>query len=95
MKIFKMMIFIVSFFFANYIFCMNRKHLLVMLLMLEFMILNLLIILFYYLNFMNYDYYFFMMFIVLMVCEGVLGISILVNMVRMYGNDYFQIFNFF
>nr|YP_010586013.1 NADH dehydrogenase subunit 4L [Anisocentropus kawamurai]UZZ43749.1 NADH dehydrogenase subunit 4L [Anisocentropus kawamurai] len=95
MKIFKLMIYMFSFFLADYIFCLNRKHLLIMLLMMEFMVLNLMVILFYYLSNLNYDFYFFMMFMVIMVCEGVLGIAIMVNMVRIYGNDYFQIFNFF
>lgn len=37
------------------------------------------------------DYYFLILFLVVSVCEGVLGLSILVYMIRFNGNDYFYI----
>nr|WKU84156.1 NADH dehydrogenase subunit 4L [Serichlamys sp. ECU1] len=75
------------------VFISNRKHLLSMLLSLEFIVLSLYYILFIYLLMMNYELYFSMIFLTFSVCEGVLGISILVSMIRMYGNDYFQSFS--
>nr|WKU84186.1 NADH dehydrogenase subunit 4L [Stipomorpha sp.] len=75
------------------VFVFNSKHLLVMLLSLEFMVLFLYLMLFYYLIFMSYEMYFLMIFLTFSVCEGALGLSILVSMIRMYGNDYFQSFS--
>nr|YP_010895245.1 NADH dehydrogenase subunit 4L [Psilota anthracina]WJW73810.1 NADH dehydrogenase subunit 4L [Psilota anthracina] len=76
-----------------FIFISNRKHLLSMLLSLEYIVLSLFYLLFIYLNMMNYENYFSMVFMTFSVCEGVLGLSILVSMIRSYGNDYFQSFN--
>nr|YP_010610976.1 NADH dehydrogenase subunit 4L [Rhingia campestris]YP_010610989.1 NADH dehydrogenase subunit 4L [Rhingia xanthopoda]WAP91810.1 NADH dehydrogenase subunit 4L [Rhingia campestris]WAP91823.1 NADH dehydrogenase subunit 4L [Rhingia xanthopoda] len=75
------------------IFISNRKHLLSMLLSLEYIVLSLFYMLFIYLNMLNYENYFSMVFMTFSVCEGVLGLSILVSMIRSYGNDYFQSFN--
>nr|WKU84037.1 NADH dehydrogenase subunit 4L [Ocyptamus dimidiatus] len=75
------------------IFISNRKHLLSMLLSLEYIVLSLFYMLFIYLNMMNFENYFIIVFLTFSVCEGVLGLSILVSMIRMYGNDYFQSFN--
>nr|YP_005255133.1 NADH dehydrogenase subunit 4L [Fergusonina taylori]ADY86000.1 NADH dehydrogenase subunit 4L [Fergusonina taylori] len=72
-----------------------RKHLLSMLLSLEFIVLNLFVFLFYFLSYMNYEFYFTMMFLTFSVCEGALGLSILVSMIRVHGNDYFQSFSIF
>nr|YP_010895128.1 NADH dehydrogenase subunit 4L [Ocyptamus norina]YP_010895323.1 NADH dehydrogenase subunit 4L [Victoriana melanorrhina]WJW73654.1 NADH dehydrogenase subunit 4L [Ocyptamus norina]WJW73914.1 NADH dehydrogenase subunit 4L [Victoriana melanorrhina] len=76
-----------------FIFISNRKHLLSMLLSLEYIVLSLFYLLFIYLNMMNFENYFSMIFMTFSVCEGVLGLSVLVSMIRMYGNDYFQSFN--
>uniref|UniRef100_A0AAU7YTQ8 NADH-ubiquinone oxidoreductase chain 4L n=1 Tax=Cheilosia bombiformis TaxID=3103807 RepID=A0AAU7YTQ8_9MUSC len=76
-----------------FIFISNRKHLLSMLLSLEYIVLSLFYLLFIYLNMLNYESYFSMVFMTFSVCEGVLGLSILVSMIRTYGNDYFQSFN--
>jgi NADH:ubiquinone oxidoreductase subunit K len=38
----------------------------------------------------NCELYFVMFFLVFSVCEGALGLSILVSMIRGFGNDYFQ-----
>nr|AFK30668.1 NADH dehydrogenase subunit 4L [Drosophila albomicans] len=86
---FSMILFILSLF----CFVSNRKHLLSMLLSLEFIVLILFFMLFIYLNLMNYENYFSMMFLTFSVCEGALGLSILVSMIRTHGNDYFQSFS--
>nr|YP_009663899.1 NADH dehydrogenase subunit 4L [Hydrotaea spinigera]QCW07932.1 NADH dehydrogenase subunit 4L [Hydrotaea spinigera]QFI35699.1 NADH dehydrogenase subunit 4L [Hydrotaea spinigera] len=74
-------------------FVSNRKHLLSMLLSLEYIVLSLFLLLFIYLNMMNFENFFSMMFLTFSVCEGALGLSILVSMIRTHGNDYFQSFN--
>nr|ASM82783.1 NADH dehydrogenase subunit 4L [Neopanorpa chelata] len=76
-----------------FVFSSKRKHLLVTLLSLEFIVLSLFMILFLYLNYYNYETYFSMVFLVFSVCEGALGLSILVSMIRTHGNDFFQSFS--
>nr|YP_006503866.1 NADH dehydrogenase subunit 4L [Elodia flavipalpis]AFA46596.1 NADH dehydrogenase subunit 4L [Elodia flavipalpis] len=83
----------ILFFMGIFSFVFNRKHLLSMLLSLEYIVLSLFLLLFIYLNMMNFENYFSMMFLVFSVCEGALGLSILVSMIRTHGNDYFQSFN--
>jgi NADH-ubiquinone oxidoreductase chain 4L len=75
-------------------FIFSYKHLLNILLSLEFIVLRLFIFLFFYLNFFNFEQYFRMYFLVFSVCEGVLGLSILVSIIRSHGNDYFLNFSF-
>nr|ALO70338.1 NADH deshydrogenase subunit 4L [Atheta sp. 2 EF-2015] len=75
------------------VFCMKRKHLLLMLLSLEFIILSLYFNMFIYLSSFNFEYYFCMIFLTMSVCEGALGLSILVSLIRTHGNDYFQTFS--
>nr|YP_010032844.1 NADH dehydrogenase subunit 4L [Parastratiosphecomyia szechuanensis]QOW38329.1 NADH dehydrogenase subunit 4L [Parastratiosphecomyia szechuanensis] len=74
-------------------FVSNRKHLLSMLLSLEFIVLSLFLMVFIYLDFMSNEMYFSMMFLVFSVCEGALGLSMLVSIIRSHGNDYFISFN--
>nr|YP_010511703.1 NADH dehydrogenase subunit 4L [Palaeoagraecia brunnea]UXL83027.1 NADH dehydrogenase subunit 4L [Palaeoagraecia brunnea] len=74
-------------------FCSNRKHLLVMLLALEFIVLGLFYILFLFFNFFEVELYFSMVFLTFSVCEGALGLSVLVSMIRTHGNDFFQTFS--
>nr|AML26577.1 NADH dehydrogenase subunit 4L [Staphylinidae sp. BMNH 1274705] len=74
-------------------FCINRKHFLLMLLSLEFIILSLYLNMMIYLFMYSFEYYFSMIFLTMSVCEGALGLSILVSMIRSYGNDYFKSFN--
>nr|YP_009738149.1 NADH dehydrogenase subunit 4L [Cephalopina titillator]QIB71455.1 NADH dehydrogenase subunit 4L [Cephalopina titillator] len=83
----------ILFFFGVFSFVLNRKHLLSMLLSLEFVVLILFLLLFMYLNLMNYELYFSMMYLIFSVCEGALGLSILVSSIRTHGNDYFQSFS--
>nr|YP_010138715.1 NADH dehydrogenase subunit 4L [Compsilura concinnata]QQJ94225.1 NADH dehydrogenase subunit 4L [Compsilura concinnata] len=83
----------ILFFMGVFIFVSNRKHLLTMLLSLEYIVLSLFLLLFIYLNMFNFNNFFCMIFLIFSVCEGVLGLSILVSMIRTHGNDYFQSFN--
>nr|AMW67978.1 NADH dehydrogenase subunit 4L [Balmes birmanus] len=72
---------------------LKRKHLLSTLLSLEFIVLSLFYMLVFYLMNYNYEYFFSMIFLTFSVCEGALGLSILVSMIRTHGNDYFQSFS--
>nr|YP_009743897.1 NADH dehydrogenase subunit 4L [Leucophlebia lineata]QIE12669.1 NADH dehydrogenase subunit 4L [Leucophlebia lineata] len=86
-------IFIIMFFIGNLIFISKNKHLLIVLLSLEFIVLGIFFFMLVYLMMINYDMYMLMVFLVFSVCEGSLGLSILVSMIRTHGNDYFQSFN--
>nr|AXS65157.1 NADH dehydrogenase subunit 4L [Coleoptera sp. 8 KM-2017] len=74
-------------------FSLKRKHLLLMLLSLEFVVLAVFFLMFFYLSFLGFDYFFSMIFLTFSVCEGVLGLSILVSLIRSHGNDYFNSFS--
>nr|YP_010626151.1 NADH dehydrogenase subunit 4L [Agulla arizonica]WBK02988.1 NADH dehydrogenase subunit 4L [Agulla arizonica] len=84
----------IFYFFGMFIFCLSWKHFLMMLLSLEFLVLGMFLMIFYYLKFYGFELYFSMIFIVYCVCEGALGLSILVSLIRTHGNDYFKSFNF-
>nr|QXJ80278.1 NADH dehydrogenase subunit 4L [Dahira obliquifascia] len=86
-------IFILMFFIGNLIFVSKNKHLLIVLLSLEFIVLSLFFFFLIFLMMIDYDMYMLMVFLVFSVCEGSLGLSILVSMIRTHGNDYFQSFN--
>nr|YP_009047803.1 NADH dehydrogenase subunit 4L [Danaus chrysippus]YP_009259154.1 NADH dehydrogenase subunit 4L [Idea leuconoe]AHA84111.1 NADH dehydrogenase subunit 4L [Danaus chrysippus]ALO81921.1 NADH dehydrogenase subunit 4L [Idea leuconoe] len=87
------MVSLVMFMVGNMIFVSQHKHLLVVLLSLEFIVLSLFLLMMMYLMMINYNLYMLMIFLVFSVCEGALGLSILVTMIRTHGNDYFQSFN--
>nr|AFU50201.1 NADH dehydrogenase subunit 4L [Phaedon armoraciae] len=74
-------------------FSSKRKHFLLMLLSLEFMIISLFFNLMIYLSLMNNEYFFSMIFLTMSVCEGALGLSILILMIRTHGNDYITTFS--
>nr|AFK75965.1 NADH dehydrogenase subunit 4L [Erianthus versicolor] len=71
-----------------YIYSSTRKHLLMVLLSLEYMVLSLFLMMNLYFIIYSYDLNFIVFFIVFSVCEGALGLSILVSMIRSHGNDF-------
>nr|YP_010610846.1 NADH dehydrogenase subunit 4L [Erragonalia choui]WAP91667.1 NADH dehydrogenase subunit 4L [Erragonalia choui] len=83
-------------FFFMHMFCFSilslifiRKHLLLCLLSLEFIVLSLLfLIMIYCLMFYLNNFYLYIFMMTFFVCEGVLGLSVLVSMIRFHGNDY-------
>nr|YP_010192710.1 NADH dehydrogenase subunit 4L [Dodona maculosa]QZP40864.1 NADH dehydrogenase subunit 4L [Dodona maculosa] len=83
----------IMFVIGNMIFVSKRKHLLIVLMSLEFIVLSIYFMLMLYLSMVDYNMYMLMIFLVLSVCEGALGLSILVSLIRTHGNDYFQSFN--
>nr|QWS05465.1 NADH dehydrogenase subunit 4L [Zecheuna tonkinensis] len=64
-----------------------RKHYLMSLLSLEFFIISIYFMI-YFFFFFFYDFYFLIIYLVLGVCEGVLGLSLLVFLVRSFSSDY-------
>nr|YP_009236700.1 NADH dehydrogenase subunit 4L [Telchinia pharsalus]AMJ17167.1 NADH dehydrogenase subunit 4L [Telchinia pharsalus] len=84
---------LVMFLIGNMIFVSKHKHLLIVLMSLEFIVLSIFFLLMLHLMMFEYDMYMLMVFLVFSVCEGALGLSILVSMIRTHGNDYFQSFN--
>nr|QLY89671.1 NADH dehydrogenase subunit 4L [Brachycentrus subnubilus] len=78
--------------FSNFLFSLNRKHLLIVLLSLELIMLIMFLLIYLYMLILG-SFYFMVLFLILTVCEGVLGLSVLVFMIRMCGNDYIQVFS--
>nr|YP_010582918.1 NADH dehydrogenase subunit 4L [Aguriahana triangularis]UGN61338.1 NADH dehydrogenase subunit 4L [Aguriahana triangularis] len=82
-------------FFCVYMFFMGlfcliliRKHILLCLISLEFVVLSLFLMILIYCLMLNYTFYIYLIMMTFYVCEGVLGLSILVYMIRCHGNDY-------
>nr|WDV10598.1 NADH dehydrogenase subunit 4L [Bhutanitis thaidina] len=86
-------IILIMYMFGNMIFVLKYKHLLITLLSLEFIVLSIFFFFLMYLNFVEFNMYMLMIFLLFSVCEGALGLSILVSMIRTHGNDYFQSFS--
>lgn len=93
LKLMNYLFFIVIFFIGIFIFVYRKKHLLVILLSLEYIVLRLFILIYLYLRLLDFQYFLLIIYLIISVCEGVLGLAILVTIVRIYGNDYFQRFN--
>nr|WOW99096.1 NADH dehydrogenase subunit 4L [Paravarcia sp.] len=67
---------------------MVRKHYLMSLLSLEFLLLSIFFSSFFFFSFFFHDFFFLVVFLVLGVCEGVLGLSLIVYLVRKFSLDY-------
>nr|QDI93903.1 NADH dehydrogenase subunit 4L [Tuxedo drakei] len=65
-----------------------RKHLLITLLSLEYLVLCVYLYMIYFVISYVGDVYIILMFLTFSVCEGVLGLSILVGLIRSHGNDH-------
>nr|YP_010139273.1 NADH dehydrogenase subunit 4L [Tullbergia mixta]QQK54727.1 NADH dehydrogenase subunit 4L [Tullbergia mixta] len=76
-----------------FLFGVWRKHLLISLLSLEFMVLGVLFL--FYGSFLNFGFLFSLVYLTFTACEGALGLSILVSMARTHGGDYFSSFHLF
>lgn len=74
-------------------FVSNRKHLLNALLRLEFIMLGIFWFMTIFLRRVGNEIYLTLFFLTLVACEGALGLSLLVSVVRTHGNDYFNLFN--
>jgi len=67
-----------------------RNHAVSTLLSLEFASLSLYLYLFYILSFTCSEIYSALIYLTLAACEGALGLSILVMLIKHHGNDYFK-----
>nr|YP_009472969.1 NADH dehydrogenase subunit 4L [Neolethaeus assamensis]AST10199.1 NADH dehydrogenase subunit 4L [Neolethaeus assamensis] len=76
------------FFGGVFVFCSARKHLLVTLFSLEYLVLVLFLMFMLFLMKFGFEFYFLLIYLVFSVCEGALGLGILVSMIRSHGNDY-------
>nr|YP_010261223.1 NADH dehydrogenase subunit 4L [Eiconaxius baja]UIB39164.1 NADH dehydrogenase subunit 4L [Eiconaxius baja] len=74
-------------------FISHRKHLLSALLSLEFLMLSIFWLMSIHMNSIAKEAYLALFFLTLVVCEGALGLSLLVSIVRTHGNDCFNTFN--
>nr|YP_010352993.1 NADH dehydrogenase subunit 4L [Prionopetalum kraepelini]UOF70476.1 NADH dehydrogenase subunit 4L [Prionopetalum kraepelini] len=74
-------------------FVLMHKHTLNMLLSLEFIMLSLVVGLSMLLNNLESESYFILYFLTFAACEGALGLSIIVAMIRSHGSDFFWTFN--
>lgn len=84
---------IIIFIVGNIVFVSKHKHLLIILLRLEFIVLGIFFFFILIFNFFDFDIYILIVFLVFSVCEGALGVSILISIIRTHGNDYFQSFS--
>nr|YP_004021399.1 NADH dehydrogenase subunit 4L [Phobaeticus serratipes]BAJ24539.1 NADH dehydrogenase subunit 4L [Phobaeticus serratipes] len=75
------------------VFSFNYYHFLITLLSLEYIVLSLFLLFFIYFILNLFDLYIIMLMLTFWVCEAVLGLSLLVNLIRGYGNDCFSSFN--
>nr|WRK21397.1 NADH dehydrogenase subunit 4L [Acinopterus sp.] len=83
------------FFFSVYLFLMSclsfifiRSHIFLCLISLEFLVLSNLLLYYLFFCVMSFDYYMLIYMMVFFVCEGVLGLSVLVSLIRCHSNDY-------
>nr|AFI23509.1 NADH dehydrogenase subunit 4L [Ammianus toi] len=78
---------IISYVCGLIVFFSMRNHLLLTLMSIEFLMI--IMYAFMYINFMNYGFelFFIILFLIMLVCEGSLGLSILVSLIRSHGND--------
>nr|AEH21235.1 NADH dehydrogenase subunit 4L [Himacerus nodipes] len=86
MYLFEMLL-ILMIFTSMYSFCSLHKHLLMTLLSLEMLVLVVYLMVFLFMSSYNCGGYFILMFLTFAVCEGCLGLSILVSLIRCHGND--------
>nr|YP_009643502.1 NADH dehydrogenase subunit 4L [Dindymus rubiginosus]APO08945.1 NADH dehydrogenase subunit 4L [Dindymus rubiginosus] len=70
------------------VFCLNYKHLLMTLFSIEFLVLSLYSMFFLFLLMCGCELYFTLIFLVFSVCEGALGLGVLVTLLRSHGNDF-------
>nr|YP_009918063.1 NADH dehydrogenase subunit 4L [Ephemerella sp. Yunnan-2018]QLP88965.1 NADH dehydrogenase subunit 4L [Ephemerella sp. Yunnan-2018] len=93
LKLYYLGLVVLSVLVGMYVFSSRRKHLLMTLLSLEFIALSLYMLMYLFLVTKGSELYFTMVFLTFIVCEGALGLSILVSIIRTHGNDYFQSFS--
>nr|AOY39834.1 NADH dehydrogenase subunit 4L [Pityogenes trepanatus] len=81
------------FFSGLFVYCMKYKHFLVMLLSLEIVVLSVYIFFLYFCSFFNLEIFISIIYLSMSVCEGALGLSLLVLVIRTHGSDMILNFN--
>nr|YP_010463236.1 NADH dehydrogenase subunit 4L [Dimorphopterus gibbus]UUJ37760.1 NADH dehydrogenase subunit 4L [Dimorphopterus gibbus] len=84
---------IMMFFSGLIVFCSLRKHLLIVLFSLEYLVIIVFMMFFVFLLFFGFEMYYLLIFLVFTVSEGALGLGVLVNMIRSHGNDLLSSFS--
>nr|AKK32514.1 NADH dehydrogenase subunit 4L [Aenictopecheidae sp. PJ-2015] len=87
-------LFVMFFLYLILVFCLIHKHFLLMLLMLEYLVLMIFFLLIIYLNMYYNELYFCMIYLIFTVCEGIMGLSLLVVLIRNHGNDMIKSLSF-
>nr|UGN61377.1 NADH dehydrogenase subunit 4L [Typhlocybinae gen. 1 sp. 2 BY-2021a] len=65
-----------------------RKHILLCLISLEFIVLSLFMMILFNCIMFYHSFYLYLIMMTFFVCEGVLGLGVMVYMIRCHGNDY-------
>lgn len=73
--------------------CLNRNHIIIRLLRLELIVLSSFCFFYLILSLIMNDIYILLIFLIFRVCEGVIGLSCLVKLIRSHGNDYLHLIN--
>nr|UPI55412.1 NADH dehydrogenase subunit 4L [Dysdercus evanescens] len=79
---------IVMFLSGLIVFCLSHKHLLLTLFSIEYLVLFLYFMFNIFMLMFGFEMYFILVFLIFSVCEGALGLGVLVSMTRSHGNDY-------
>nr|YP_009227923.1 NADH dehydrogenase subunit 4L [Tetraclitella divisa]AII19595.1 NADH dehydrogenase subunit 4L [Tetraclitella divisa] len=87
--VFPMFLFLVGF----WIYISKRKHLMNMLISLEYVVLSVFLLIMMVTFTMGLEMYLSLIFLISSVCEGSLGLGIMVGMVRSHGSDYISSFS--
>nr|YP_009471703.1 NADH dehydrogenase subunit 4L [Altiverruca navicula]AVI15458.1 NADH dehydrogenase subunit 4L [Altiverruca navicula] len=93
MMSFLIMVFISNLIVGFWVFISNRKHLMNMLISMEYIVLSLFFAIFLVVMSLGLEAFVLLMFLVASVCEGSLGLSLMVGIVRSHGNDEINSFN--
>nr|WID84314.1 NADH dehydrogenase subunit 4L [Striatobalanus amaryllis] len=78
---------------GTWIYISKRKHLMNMLISLEYIVLSIFLLLMLVTFYVGLETYISLIFLVASVCEGSLGVGMMVGMVRSHGSDYISSFN--
>lgn len=75
------------------VFILKYNHFLIILIRLEFIILSIYVLLLFYCNQFTFENFISIFYLTFRVCESSLGLSLLVIIIRVYGNDILIIFD--
>nr|AEP27531.1 NADH dehydrogenase subunit 4L [Larinus turbinatus] len=85
---------LISLFFSSlFVYILKYKHLLLMLLSLESVVLSLYLLMIFYFSQFFFEYFMAMFFLSMSVCESALGLALLVLMIRTHGSDMILMFD--